>query len=62
MQKEKIFAIPIDNISMAEALEMAKDMLENMEAIESLQFYEYLSSTKGLTPEGKDSKTRPKND
>jgi len=38
------------------------DMLENMEAIESLQFYEYLSSTKGLTPEGKDSKTRPKND
>src|SRR3989344_6724136 len=28
MQKEKIFGIPIDNISMAEALEMAKEMLE----------------------------------
>ena len=38
------------------------DMLENMEVMESLQFYEYLSSTKGLTSEGKDSKTRPKND
>src|SRR3989338_7933969 len=28
MQKEKIFGIPIDNISMAEALEMTKEMLE----------------------------------
>ena len=29
MQKEKIFGIPIDNISMAKALKMAKEMLEN---------------------------------
>ena len=31
MQKEKIFGIPIDNITMAEALEMTKEMLEDME-------------------------------
>jgi hypothetical protein len=31
------------------------DMFENMELVESLQFYEYLSSTKGLSEEGKDS-------
>ena len=31
MQKEKIFGIPIDNITMAEALEITKEMLEDME-------------------------------
>lgn len=29
MQKEKIFDIPIDNVSMVEALEIAKEMLKN---------------------------------
>ncbi len=45
----------------AEIIQML-DMFENMEVIESLQFYEYLNSKKDLPLNGKDSKTRPKND